>query len=344
MTSAGSRARIAVFGAGGYTGGELVRLLLRHAHAEPVVLFGSAGRDRAAPIGEEFPDLAERTAMSIEPAPQDHPAPAALDRGAEIAMLCTPHAASAELAPALIDAGLRVIDLSGAFRVPNPSVYTDFYAFEHARPALLDEAVYGLPEFNRSAIADARLVAAPGCYPTASLLGLAALAGATKDGTRPIIDATSGVSGAGRSAARSLLFGEVSHAPYNVLRHRHTPEIAHHAGREVIFTPHVGPYFRGIVATMHLELEPGWDAARVRAALSDAYEGERFVRLLDTDQWPSVRGVAGTNFCDLNAAVDNRGHAIVVSAIDNLLKGAAGQAVQCLNLMIGVDETEGLIA
>lgn len=336
----GRRAPIAVFGATGYTGGEALRLLARHPSARVSAVFGSGARQEAVPVWAEFPDLRGVLDLAIEPASVD----AAVASGARIAMLCTPHEASAELAPALLHAGLRVVDLSAAFRLPDAALYPSYYGFEHPSAALLEEAVYGLAEFEQERMASARLVASPGCYPTASLLALRPLerAGALDARTRPIIDATSGVSGAGRSAKRELLFGEVSMKPYGVFAHRHGPEIETHLGRRVVFTPHVAPYFRGIVATIHAELAPGWDAPRARAALTETYADAPCVRVLPEGRWPSVAGVAGTNFCDIALASDDEGHAIIVSSIDNLLKGAAGQAVQCMNAMLDLPMETGV--
>jgi N-acetyl-gamma-glutamyl-phosphate reductase len=240
---------------------------------------------------------------------------------------------------------LRVLDLSGGFRLRDAALYPKVYGFEHGHPELLETAVYGLPELNRAQIASARLVAVPGCYPTSAILPLAPLvrAGAVARGTRPIIDSTSGVSGAGRTPTAKTHFCEISLQPYNVLKHRHNPEIDLHAGVPVVFTPHLGAFDRGILSTIHVELSEGWNAARVGATLRGAYGAEPFVRLRAPDQWPSVGAVRETNFCDIGWAVDEpRRHLIVVSAIDNLVKGAAGQAIQCMNIVCGLPETLGL--
>ena len=218
-------------------------------------------------------------------------------------------------------------------------------SFEHEQPELLSAAVYGLPELNRARIASAKLVAVPGCYPTSAILPLAPLvkAAAIAVGTRPIIDSTSGVSGAGRTPTAKTHLCEVSLQPYNVLKHRHNPEIDLYAGTPTVFTPHLGSYDRGILSTIHVELAAGWTSDRVGAALHESYQTEPFVRLYPTDRWPSVAGVRATNFCDVGWAVDepNR-HLILVSAIDNLVKGAAGQAIQCMNIVCGLPETNGL--
>jgi N-acetyl-gamma-glutamyl-phosphate reductase len=205
--------------------------------------------------------------------------------------------------------------------------------------------VYGQPETNRRAIAAAQMVAVPGCYATAAILALAPLgkAGIIKEGTRAIVDAISGVSGAGRSLNQRSLFCEVSVQAYGVLTHRHTPEIEAYSGVRTIFTPHLGPYDRGILATIHIDTATGITAQRVRDIYHMAYTHEPFVRILKSGNWPSVADVRGTNFCDIGLAVDEaNGHLVICSAIDNLVKGAAGQAVQCMNLCLGFSESTGM--
>lgn len=344
MGASVSFARIAIVGAGGYTGEQLVSILLRHPAARIVGLFGS-GRDGAAKRLEHVaPRLAGAGLPAIEQADPDAIAAVRPDA----VFLCTPHEASAHLAPELVSRDIITLDLSGAFRL-SPDETAEVYGFGHGDPVLASQAVYGLPELNRGAIAEAPLIAAPGCYPTAAILALAPLAraGALRRGSLTVIDATSGASGAGRAPSARTSFCEVSLAPYGVLNHRHQPEIARHTGlADVLFTPHIAPYDRGILATIHVELEGGWDAARVGEAYSIAYEKERFVRLLTASgRWPSVGAVRDTNCCDIAWAVDERRrphHAIIFSAIDNLVKGAAGQAVQCMNLRLGLPEEQGL--
>lgn len=336
-----SPVRAVVVGASGYSGAELVRILLAHPHAALAGLFGSAKRaDGPVRFDELFPRFRGRTSLDLLPAE-----PAAITAlKPDVAFLATPHAVSHDLAPALLDAGVRVFDLSAAFRLRDPAAYPKHYAFTHARPDLLARAVYGLAEFARDALPESRLVAVPGCYPTSAILPLRPLlrAGALDPARRPIVDSTSGVSGAGRSPELRSLFCEVSQQPYAVFAHRHTPEISEHAGAPVIFTPHLGPYDRGIVSTIHAELAPGWTFDRVHELMLLAFGRERFVRLLPKGAWPSAAGVRGTNCCDIAYAVDDHGHLIVVSALDNLVKGAAGQAVQCMNIALGLDEPAGL--
>ncbi len=336
--------RTAIVGATGYSGIELATILLRHPSAEIVGLFGSSARAKGTTFPDLAPSLRGRLPLIVNAAD-----PEAIVRARPDAVfLCAPHEASLELAPELRRHDLVVFDLSGAFRLKDRALYPKHYGFEHTEPDLLAAAVYGLPELHRTAIAKADLVAVPGCYPTSAILPLAPLAraGAVRPGTRPIVDAISGVSGAGRTPAAKTHFCEVSVQPYNVLKHRHNPEIDAYTGAAggVVFTPHLGPYQRGIVATIHVELADGWTGVRARQALETEYANEPFIRLLAPDQWPSAAAVERTNFCDIGlAADDSRKHLIVVSAIDNLTKGAAGQAVQCMNIRFGVPETAGLL-
>ncbi len=263
----------------------------------------------------------------------------------DVVFLATPHEASVEIAARLHERGLPVFDLSGAFRLP-AEMYPTYYGFTHTEPGLLADAVYGLCELNREQIVGASLVAVPGCYPTSVILPVAPLvrAGAVRDGSAVIVDSVSGMSGAGRGANVANLFCETSMRPYGVLTHRHQPEMARFTGVRVVFTPHVGPYERGIVSTIHVELADGFDALRVSDVLKRAYDHEPFVRLLPRETWPSVGGVAHTNYCDIAWAVDEEHkHLIVCSAIDNLVKGASGQAVQCMNIALGMEETAGLV-
>lgn len=332
--------RAVIVGAGGYAGAELATILLRHPRAEIVGLFGSGRSD-----GEDFSDLFPRFLgqLDLPVRPADPEAISALRP--DVIFLATPHEASLALAAALRARGIAVMDLSAAYRLKDASLYPAYYGFNHDQAALLREAVYGLPELTRSRIRTAGLVAVPGCYPTSAILPLAPLVarGAVRPGARPIVDSISGVSGAGRAPTARTAFCEVSVQPYGVFTHRHGPEIGAYAGMPVVFTPQIGPYDRGILSTIHVELAPGWTGQRVRDALSEAYGGEPFVRLLPPGRWPSVGAVRGTNFCDIATGCDDAaGHLIMASAIDNLVKGAAGQAVQCMNLNRGLPETEGL--
>lgn len=332
--------RVAIVGATGYSGAQLARLLLTHRGCSIAGVFASRDRDGRT-MADEFAIFKDRLELPLLAASAETVA----ESGAQIALLATPHEVSASLVPELLERGLRVLDLSGAFRLRDAELYPQHYGFAHGAPALLERAVYGLVELNRARLVDATLVAVPGCYPTASILGLWPVvdAGLVAAGTVPVIDALSGVSGAGRAVRQSSLFCEVSAGPYGVFGHRHEPEIVLHAGADVIFTPHLVPMERGLIATIHVQLAPGVTSAMVDAAFADRYGDERFVRLLDAGAWPTTRGVVGTNCCDLCWALDERrSHLIVVGAIDNLVKGAAGQAVQAMNVMLGLDETLGL--
>jgi N-acetyl-gamma-glutamyl-phosphate reductase len=259
---------------------------------------------------------------------------------ADVAFLALPEAASAEIAPVLVSAGLRVIDLSGAFRLREESARSQWYPATTVMP---DGVAYGLTEFYRTSIATARLVSNPGCYPTASLLALLPLAkaGLIAPDADIVIDAKSGISGAGKAPSERTHFCENhgSVAAYGAFGHRHTPEMEQALCRAVTFVPHLVPLDRGILASNYVRLRPGTSTADVAAAFDAAYAAEPFVRLRGTDL-PEIEHVAWTNFCDIGWKVDERGgRALIVAVIDNLLKGAAGSAVQNFNVMTGVDES-----
>lgn len=348
-SSAPSPLKIAVVGAGGYSGAELVTILLRHPYAEIVGLFGSSKRDEGPQqlLEDVFPRFRGRLKLPVTAA--DPATIAALKPDA--VFLATPHEASEALALPLLKSGTCVLDLSAAFRFRDAEIYPVHYGFTHTHPDLLAAAVYGLPELFRAQLPSAKLIAVPGCYPTSAILPLAPLV--RKDAIardshgklrRPIIDATSGVSGAGRSAKVGSLFCEVSLQPYGVLKHRHQPEIDTYAGVETVFTPHLGSFDRGILSTIHVELASGWTGDKVRALYEEIYAHEPFVRLCAPGIFPAVADVRGSNFCDFGWALDEKhGHLIIASAIDNLVKGAAGQAVQAMNAHFGLDEGCGLL-
>lgn len=342
--STAARKRVVIVGAGGYSGAELVSILAAHPGAEVVGLFASARREKGDQAGK-FDELFTRFrgVCELPVLPVEHGAVAALKPDA--IFLATPHEASLELAPELLKTGAIVLDLSAAFRLQNAALYPKHYGFEHSHAALLASAVYGLPELHREKIAKADLIAVPGCYPTSAILALAPLqrAGVIKVGTRPIIDATSGVTGAGRGANAKYLLPELSLQPYGVLSHRHQPEIDAYAGVATLFTPHLVAFDRGILSTIHVDLAPGTSDEKVARVYADAYTTEPFVRLLPAKSYPAVADVRMTNFCDVGWAHDAaHDHLIVVSAIDNLVKGASGQAVQCMNIRLGLGETTGL--
>ena len=337
--------RTVIVGAAGYTGAELASLLAAHPACEIVGVFGSEKRaaEGEQPLSRLFPRLRGVVDLPLRVASVQ----AIVDLKPNVVFLCTPHEVSAAMSEALLAAELVVIDLSAAFRLQNAADYPAHYGFEHPAAHLLQRAVYGLPEFNRARIAESDLIACPGCYPTSVALALKPLAAANLIRTdRPVIvDSASGVSGAGRSPAVKSLFCEVSFQPYNALKHRHQPEMRQETGCRVLFTPHLLPLDRGIVSTIHAELADGVTEAQVRAWLQRIYEGESFVRLLPAGEWPSVGGVERTNFCDIGLAVDEATrHLLLVSSIDNLVKGASGQAVQCMNVRFGLPETMGLLA
>jgi N-acetyl-gamma-glutamyl-phosphate reductase len=258
-------------------------------------------------------------------------------------VLALPDTAAAELAPALLDSGVRVIDLSGAFRLRSAEARQRWYPETHRVP---EGVAYGLTELERAAVKKAQLVSNPGCYPTAALLALAPLAsaGLLVAGSDIVVDAKSGVSGAGKTPSDRTHFSEVhgSLAAYGVFGHRHGVEIEQGLGREVTFTPHLVPLDRGILATIYVRVRPGTTEQALGDAYQRAYRDEVFLRLTGP-ALPEIKHVAHTNFCDIGWRVDASGRAIIVSVIDNLLKGASGQAVQNLNVMLGLDERTGLL-
>jgi len=326
--------RVAVVGATGYAGQELVRLLARH----PGATLTTATASQASSTPRRLPGLVRL--WDGEVVPLD---PVAVADAAEVVFLALPEAASADLGATFLAAGRRVIDLSGAFRLKDDAARARWYPATTTMP---EGVVYGLTEFTGAAIPAARLVSCPGCYPTASLLALQPLAeaGLLQPGADVIIDAKSGISGAGKAPSDRTHFCENhgSVAAYGLFGHRHTAEMIQFLGREVTFTPHLVPLDRGILSTMYARLAPGVTAARVTEVLQAAHARSPFVRLTG-DTLPEIRHVAYTNFCDIGWRVDEpTGRIILVSVIDNLLKGAAGQGVQNFNLLVGLDETTGL--
>jgi N-acetyl-gamma-glutamyl-phosphate reductase len=327
-------ARVAIAGATGFTGQELLRLLARH----PAVRITLATSSSAASAARRLPALGKIWDGTITPLE-----PAILAREADVVFLALPDAAAAELAPALVEQGVRVIDLSGAFRLRDAGERGRWYPETRDIPAGL---AYGLTERERAAVAEARLVANPGCYPTTSLLALAPLAdaGVLVPGRDIIIDAKSGVSGAGRTPTERTHFSEVhgSMSAYGVFGHRHGAEIEQELGRQVTFTPHLAPFDRGILATIYVRVSDGTSEDTLADIYSEAYASASFVRPVGT-ALPEIKHVAHTNFCDIGWRVDPSGRAIVVSVLDNLVKGASGQAVQNMNVMLGLPEATGLL-
>ncbi len=338
-------ARVAIVGATGYTGLELLRLLAGHPRVEVTCV--TSRKEAGRPLSSVFPFFSRFGDLPlIEPNPDE------IASRAEVAFLCVPHGAAAEVAAALLDRGLRVIDLSADFRLKEQEVYEAWYQVKHPVPKLLKEAVYGLSEVYRDEIREARLVANPGCYPTASLLPLLPLFQAgllLKKGL--IIDAKSGVSGAGRSAKLRLIFCEVNEdfCAYNVAKHRHTPEIEQELSRAakeeilVNFTTHLVPMSRGILATIYAWPKEGVTEKILHETLEDFYQSSPFVKVLPLGEFPRTAYVKGTNQALIALKHDPRtGRVILIAAIDNLVKGASGQAIQNLNLMMGWPEETGL--
>lgn len=340
------KTRVAVVGASGYTGEELVRLLLRHPGAELTVC--TSRQFAGKTIAEVFP----RTAL--HPAANtirfSEPSAEKLAGAAEVIFLALPHGVAVEFAAPLLRLGARVLDLSADFRIRNPETYREFYGHEHGAPDLLNGAVYGLPEIYTDKIRGARLVACPGCYPTSILLPLIPLLRAKLIEPNSIIASSlSGVSGAGRKAELDYLFVECNESvrPYGVPKHRHLAEIEQElslaAGTSVTiqFTPHLVPVNRGILTTLYLTPT---NAAGIGRALENAYAEAPFVRLLGEKALPDTKNVAGSNVIEIAWRHDPRtGRLIVMSAEDNLVKGASGQAIQCFNLMCGYEETAALL-
>jgi N-acetyl-gamma-glutamyl-phosphate reductase len=335
----------AIIGASGYTGAELARILSRHPHVE--LTAATSRQNVGTPLAEIFPNLRGQVNIVC-----DNPSIDELCRRAEIFFTAVPHKTAMDVVPQLLAAGRRVIDLSADFRLTDVAVYEQWYQ-AHTSPHLLGRAVYGLPELNREAIKRCDLVANPGCYPTSIVLALAPLlqAGAI-DANSIIADSKSGTSGAGRSAQTGSLFCEVHDGfrPYKVGRtHRHTPEIEQELGKlagaplRVTFTPHLLPVSRGILSTVYASLRPGFDEDGIDQLYRLKYQAEPFIRLLGKGALPATQYVRGSNFCDISYRIDAAtGRIIVMSAIDNIVKGASGQAVQNMNLMCGLPETLAL--
>jgi N-acetyl-gamma-glutamyl-phosphate reductase len=331
---AAARTRVAVAGATGYTGQELLRILARHP-AVTITAAMSSGRGSST---HRLPALARLWSGSVTPFDGD-----VLARDADLVFLALPDTAAAELAPRLTDAGVRVIDLSGAFRLRDAALRARWYPETHRLP---EGVVYGLTELERPSVASAQLLSNPGCYPTAALLALAPLAnaGLLVDQSDIVVDAKSGVSGAGKTPSERTHFSEVhgSLSAYGVFGHRHGAEIDQGMGRSVTFVPHLLPIDRGILATIYVRVKPGTTEATVASAYDASYSNAAFVRLVGA-ALPEIKHVAHTNFCDIGWRVDGTGRAVLVSVIDNLLKGASGQAIQNMNVMLGLDETTGLL-
>ena len=340
MNNYSTRLRAGIAGFRGYSGAELVRLLSRHPGVDPVLLeHRSDSSERPQPINAKLPVRAPCTPEAVQ------------SEKLAVVFLATPAEVSMELAPAMLAAGAKVVDLSGAFRLGDAATYLRWYKQKHSAPELLAEAVYGLPEFCRDRIAGARLIANPGCYPTAANLAIQPLvaAGVIDRAAGIVCDAKSGVSGAGRKASLHTSFCEVTEnfSAYSVLDHRHVPEILMVSAlqeAELSFTAHLIPIDRGILETIYFRARNLSSAGELAEIYRRRYQTEAFVRLYQPGTLPDVRAVDRTNFCDIGVRFDPATDArVVVSTIDNLVKGAAGQAIQNMNLMLGFAETEGLL-
>src|SRR5439155_3667604 len=335
---------VGIVGYRGYSGAELVSILRAHPHVRPVLMEHRAASDG---VGDSGIRAGGAKALHEIPATPD----AVRAEKIEIVCLATPAEVSMQLAPQMLDAGARVIDLSGAFRLRSAEEYARWYREPHTHPELLPEAVYGLPEFCRDRIARARLLANPGCYPTAANLALQPLTEAgIIDRTAGIVcDAKSGVSGAGRKPSLKTSFCEVTgnFSTYSILNHRHVPEVLMVSGleeAELSFTAQLLPVHRGILETIYFRAAKSTTAEDLISIYEKRYKGEPFIRIYEAGRAPDLKGVEHTNFCDIGLTFDAAtGRAVGVSAIDHLVKGAAGRGIQNMNLMLGLSETEGLL-
>lgn len=340
-------ARVAVVGATGYAGRELINLLARHPGVQITALM-SSGRGGGQPVAVSDPHPALRSLVSVPIRPFD--GEDLVPGQADIVFLATPHEVSHDLAPRLVGRGLRVIDLSGAFRLKDSASYPRWYGFEHREAAWLAEAVYGLAELNREAVRSARLVANPGCYSTSVILALAPLlkAGVVDLAGGIVCDSKSGATGAGRSLKDELLFSNVNEncRAYSLFKHRHLPEMLQAlelSEESLTFTPHLLPVTRGILSTIYVRVASALAPKDVGAIFRSFYAGAPLVRIYEDGKLPEIQAVANTQYTDLGFAVDAAGRRlVVVAALDNLGKGAAGQAVQNMNLMLGYKEDTAL--
>ncbi|GAC22114.1 N-acetyl-gamma-glutamyl-phosphate reductase [Paraglaciecola arctica] len=332
-----------IIGASGYAGAELSALVHRHSQFELAALYVSTNSaDAGKSLGTIHPQFFNTIDLPLLPIDEDNLS--ALSESFDLIFLATPHEASHKWMNELCGKKAVIMDLSGAFRIKDKHKFAEYYGFEHHADKLLADAVYGLADWHQEQISNANLVAVPGCYPTASLTALKPLQqNALIDSTHfPIINAVSGVSGAGRKASLNSSFTEVSLQAYGVLGHRHQPEIADYLGTDVIFTPHLGNFKRGILATITVKTAANVSEQQITDAFQQAYQGNPIVRLRNS--WPKIDDVAGTPYCDLFWKLDPKtGYLVVVSAIDNLLKGAASQAIQCANLRFGFESHMGLV-
>ncbi len=338
------KTRIGIIGATGYTGVELLRLLLRHPEAEVTAL--TSQKYAGIPIDQVFPSLQQNLSLKCEELAVEQ-----ISQKTDFIFTAVPHKTAMEVVPLFRREGKRVVDLSADFRLKDAAVYERWYQ-KHTASDLLPESVYGLPELHRDRIRNAQIVGNPGCYPTGALIGLIPL---VKKGLISlegiVVDAKSGVTGAGRDVVLESLFCEVNEGvrAYKIFGHRHTPEIEQElsqlARKEigVTFVPHLIPMDRGILSTVYVRLVKGLKTEELLHAIQDYYEGEPFIRVYPKGKLPNTKDVRGSNFCGVGGVVSEADHrAVVVTAIDNLVKGASGEAVQNMNIMLGYPETMGL--
>jgi N-acetyl-gamma-glutamyl-phosphate reductase len=338
------KTRVGIVGATGYTGVELLRLLLHHPEVEVTAL--TSQKFAGVPISQVFPSLTHRFQLKCEELAVDQ-----ISGKTDFIFAAVPHKTAMETVPLFLRAGKRVVDLSADFRLKDPSVYERWYQ-KHTAPELLGESVYGLPELHRDKIRVAKIVGNPGCYPTGALIGLIPLIKKgliSSDGI--IVDSKSGVSGAGRDVVLESLFCEVNEGvkAYKIFAHRHTPEIEQELSLlsqkkiAVTFVPHLIPMDRGILTTLYVRLTKKMNSEELLNVFQEYYHGEPFVRIFPKGKLPNTKDVRGSNFCDVGAvAGEADGRTVVVTAIDNLVKGASGEAVQNMNIMLGCPETMGL--
>jgi N-acetyl-gamma-glutamyl-phosphate reductase len=339
--------KVAILGGSGYTGSELLRLLLNHPHVK--ITSVTSERLAGTRISDVFLNI-RGTDLTFE-----HLSPDKLQKKADLFILCLPHKTSQEAAANLYKSGKKVIDLSADYRLRSAAVYEKWYKTPHKFKSLLNKAVYGLPEIYKNKIKTASLIANPGCYPTGAILGLApVISQGLANIDSIIIDSKSGVSGAGRSPALPFMFSETNESvkAYAVASHRHTPEIEQELSLlskkklNVIFTPHLMPMDRGILSTIYVRIKGNTSLPKIQGAYQDFYKVSPFVRVLKDGVYPATKAVKGSNYCDISAFLDRRKSGchtlIIITAIDNLLKGASGQAVQNMNIMYGFEETAGL--
>ncbi|MDP9054097.1 MAG: N-acetyl-gamma-glutamyl-phosphate reductase [Acidobacteriota bacterium] len=334
------RAQVGIVGFRGYSGAEAIRILSAHPHCEPVLL------EHRADAGQDA-KLLRKSGIRRAPAAAESVA----SENLKAVLLATPPEVSMDLAPKFLNAGAAVIDLSGAFRLRTPERYRQWYKEEHTAPEFFTEAAYGLPEFCRERVRHARLISNPGCYPTAANLAIRPLitAGVIDRGAGIVCDAKSGVSGAGRKPSLKTSFCEAAEnfSAYSILNHRHVPEVLLTSGleeNEFTFTAQLLPIDRGILEAIYFRMAQPMSGAEIVSIYEKQYANEPFIRLYEAGHVPDLHAVARTNFCDIGVVADQTtGRCVVISAIDNLVKGAAGQAIQNLNLVLGFEETAGLL-